>query len=97
MIELRWYTTDNKYRTLQYRQRVDTTVRAGMWDNAAIVKTANYEWSEWIDVPEVQAPPKYAGYPASNRCPKCGMEFNGPMGYVCPVPNCPTGLGTTVA
>jgi hypothetical protein len=39
---------------LQYRQKVDVTVRAaaaGMWDNESLAKTANYQWSEWQDVP----------------------------------------------
>lgn len=39
---------------LQYRQKVDVTVRAaaaGMWDNDSLAKTANYQWSEWQDVP----------------------------------------------
>jgi len=38
---------------LQYRQKIDVTVRAGMWDNNGIAQTANYQWSEWKDVPEV--------------------------------------------
>ena len=39
---------------LQYRQKIDTTVRAaaaGMWDAKSIAETANMQWSEWIDVP----------------------------------------------
>lgn len=40
-------------RKLQYRQKVDTTVRAGMWDAAGIAQTANMQWSEWRDIPEV--------------------------------------------
>ena len=54
MIELRWYSTDNKPKTLQYRLRIDTTVRAGMWKNEDIVKTANYQWTQWMDVPEIK-------------------------------------------
>lgn len=41
---------------LQYRQRVDTAVRAGgagTWDNESLARTANWQWSEWRDVPEV--------------------------------------------
>jgi hypothetical protein len=41
---------------LQYRQKVDVTVRAaaaGMWDNESLMKTANMQWSEWKDVPTV--------------------------------------------
>lgn len=40
-------------RKLQYRQKIDTTIRAGMWDAAGIAQTANYEWSAWQDVPTV--------------------------------------------
>ena len=40
-------------RKLQYRQKIDVTVRAGMWDQAGIASTANMQWSEWRDVPEV--------------------------------------------
>jgi hypothetical protein len=43
-------------RKLQYRQKVDMTVRAaaaGMWDNNSLAQTANYQWSDWRDVPEV--------------------------------------------
>ena len=43
-------------RKLQYRQMIDTTIRAGgagTWDNASIARTANMQWSEWRDVPEV--------------------------------------------
>jgi hypothetical protein len=43
-------------RKLQYRQKIDVTVRAaaaGMWDNESIMQTANMQWSEWQDVPEV--------------------------------------------
>jgi hypothetical protein len=41
---------------LQYRQKVDITVRAaaaGMWDNESLARTANMQWSEWQDVPTV--------------------------------------------
>ncbi len=38
---------------LQYRQLIDTTVRAGIWPADDIVRTANMQWSEWRDVPEV--------------------------------------------
>ena len=42
-------------RKLQYRQKVDVTVRAaaaGMWDAESTARTANMQWSEWKDVPE---------------------------------------------
>lgn len=62
MIEMRWLTTWDEdkeqkrissKRKLQYRQKIDTTIRAGMWSNMKIVETANYQWSEWHDVPEI--------------------------------------------
>jgi len=28
------------------------------------------------------------------KCSKCGMEFRGPVGYVCPDNNCPTFMKT---
>lgn len=28
-----------------------------------------------------------------NNCPKCGLQLNTVMGYCCPQPYCPTGLG----
>lgn len=30
---------------------------------------------------------------APSSCPKCGLVMSGSMGYVCSVPQCPTGLG----
>lgn len=27
------------------------------------------------------------------HCPKCGIQLDKVMGYCCPQPNCPTGLG----
>lgn len=32
------------------------------------------------------------------QCPKCGIIFDGPMGYVCPRADCPSGVtcGTTL-
>lgn len=56
MIEMRWYVPVTGDKVLQYRQKVDVTVRAGgagTWDSASIVRTANWQWSEWRDVPEV--------------------------------------------
>lgn len=41
-------------RKLQYRQKIDVAVRAGMgWDANGIAQTANMQWSDWRDVPEV--------------------------------------------
>ena len=55
MIEMRWLTRGTQ-RFLQYRQKIDVTVRtggAGTWDDVAIARTANMQWSEWRDVQEV--------------------------------------------
>ncbi len=54
MIELRWYQSDNKPCTLQYRQMVNTTVYAGMHTEEQKLATASYAWTEWKDVPEVR-------------------------------------------
>ena len=56
MLEMRWLVPVDGEKVLQYRQKIDTTIRtgtAGTWDNASIAKTANYQWSEWTDVPFV--------------------------------------------
>lgn len=38
--------------------------------------------------------PKWPQYPESDhRCGKCGIKIEGVMGYYCPQPNCPCGLG----
>ena len=29
----------------------------------------------------------------SNKCSKCGLIMNGPMGYCCPHRDCPCGMG----
>jgi hypothetical protein len=55
MIEMRWYVRNSnldvsmdsipeyaKEQVLQYRQKVDVTVRAGIWDADATARTANY-------------------------------------------------------
>lgn len=53
MIEMRWLVPVEGERKLQYRQQIDVTVRAGQWDTASIAQTANWQWSEWRDVPLV--------------------------------------------
>lgn len=53
MIEMRWYVPVEGEKVLQYRQKVDVTVRAGMWPAEGIAQTANMQWSEWRDVPMV--------------------------------------------
>ena len=95
MIEMRWYSSDNKPRTLQYRVYHDHATYALP---AGVPKPTGHEdmrWSVWRDVPEVHEAPAYRSphTPPSNQCPRCGIEFAGPMGYVCTTADCPTGLG----
>ena len=58
MIELRWLIRqgwDGPENILQYRQKVDTAIRAGgNWTATEIMNTARTQWSEWTDVPEVK-------------------------------------------
>ena len=55
MIEMRWYVPVVGDKVLQYRQKVDVAVRAGMgWDANGLAQTANMQWSEWKDIPEVE-------------------------------------------
>lgn len=61
MLEMRWYIRQHcagsdLQEVLQYRQRIDIAVRAGgagTWDNESLNRTANWQWSEWQDVPWV--------------------------------------------
>ena len=59
MMEMRYIIRtgwDGPEKILQYRQQVDTTIRAGSagaWDNVSIARTANIQWSEWRDVPTI--------------------------------------------
>lgn len=61
MVQLRWYKVSQTLRgseldhtkKLQYRVKYNTTVYAGMPTEEQKLKTANYQWSEWMDVPEV--------------------------------------------
>jgi hypothetical protein len=88
MMEIRWLVKNGE-RVLQYRQQVDTTIRAGMWPNDQIQKTANYQWSSWIDVPEVAE----TVMSIADKCPKCGLDLKAPISYTCIQPSCPTALG----
>ena len=95
MIEMRWYSNDNKPRTLQYRVYIDHAVYALP---AGVPRPRGHEdmrWSAWRDVPEVHEPPAYR--PITSRCPQCGIEFSGGMGYVCTNTACPTGLGGSMS
>lgn len=58
MMEMRWYESCG-VKTLQYRQKIDVTIRAGLsWTPAQLANTANYQWTEWTDVPTVVDPNK---------------------------------------
>ena len=35
-------------------------------------------------------------WPKPNSCHKCGLKFEGTMGYVCNQIDCPTGLGPAI-
>lgn len=63
MIEMRWYVPVDGNKVLQYRQQYDATIRAaaaGMWDNESLMRTANWQWSAWKDVPvESERDPAY--------------------------------------
>ena len=62
MIEMRWFVPVEGEKRLQYRQRVDVTVRAGLgWDTNSLVQTAVIKWSEWQDVPLIAE--RDPGYP----------------------------------
>lgn len=37
--------------------------------------------------------PKWPQMPEPTHCGKCGIKIEGVMGYYCPQPNCPCGLG----
>lgn len=96
MIELRWLVNNDNSRRLQYRQKVDTTIRAGLWSNPVdIMQTANYQWSDWADVPE--AYDNRQNSLGTNKCPKCGLDLTATMSYTCTQLNCPTGLGSSVS
>ena len=60
MIEMRWLVPVEGEKVLQYRQQIDTTIRAGMWDRESTNRTANMQWSEWKTVPiESEPDPSY--------------------------------------
>ena len=54
MIQMRWYKSNAAGgQILQYRVKQNMTVYAGMPTEEEKLKTANYQWSEWITVPIV--------------------------------------------
>jgi len=56
MMEMRCYDTGD-HKVLQYRQKIDVTIRAGMgWSQDQLASTANYQWSVWTVVPTVESP-----------------------------------------
>lgn len=91
MIELRWLVNNDNSRRLQYRQKVDTTVYAGLGPFPESWK--NMQWSQWADVPEVYNPPVVSPS-SSNKCPQCGLLLEGAMSYTCIQIDCPTGFGS---
>ena len=61
MVQMRWYKVSQTLRgseldytkKLQYRVKYNATIYAGMPTEEQKLKTANYQWSEWMNVPEV--------------------------------------------
>ena len=51
MIEMRWLVPVDGAKILQYRQKIDTTVYAGIGPFSGSAK--NMQWSQWQDVPLV--------------------------------------------
>jgi hypothetical protein len=51
MIELRWFVPVEGEKRLQYRQKIDVTVYAGLGPFPDSAK--NMQWSEWRNVPLV--------------------------------------------
>lgn len=53
---------------------------------------------DWIGIQTIRIPeewtksPPWPTYEPNNRCGKCGIEFKGAMGYVCPRTDCPSGV-----
>lgn len=89
MIELRWLH-EHDCKILQYRQKIDTTVYAGLGPFPDSAK--NMQWSDWVTVPEVGATSLST---TVNKCSKCGLAFIGTMSYTCTQVDCPTGLGSS--
>jgi len=52
MVQMRWYKTHSSEK-LQYRVKHNATVYAGTPTVKEKLMTANYQWSEWMDVPKV--------------------------------------------
>ncbi len=58
MIEMRWYVPVTGDKVLQYRQKIDMNVYAGMGPFPD--STRNMQWSEWKTVPiEAERDPGY--------------------------------------
>lgn len=110
MIELRWLRRNTGNRTLnqygffqdeteqvlQFRQKVDVTVYAGMGPFPE--SWQNMQWSDWTDVPVLDQT-KVMATSALNACAKCGLDFSGghSLGFVCSNNPCPAGLGSSAS
>ena len=58
MIEMRWLVPVEGEKRLQYRQKIDVTMYAGLGPFPDSAK--NMQWSEWRDVPmESERDPSY--------------------------------------
>lgn len=54
------------------------------------------DWRELYDKMMRMPIPAEPLYPLPTNCVVCGLKFDGPMGYVCGHPQCPTGVSTGV-
>ena len=61
MIQMRWFkwymiddnNLSHERKKLQYRQKIDPTVRSGLWKEDATLWAEKMVWSEWMDVTTV--------------------------------------------
>jgi hypothetical protein len=60
-------------------------------DISRIVRAVNHDTNYIPPVFPFLSDPNNFKIPSS--CAKCGIKFDGVMGYVCSQPGCPTGLG----
>lgn len=59
MVQMRWFKwymeDDDGYShergKLQYRQKIDGTIRSGLYKQDGALWSDRLEWSDWIDVP----------------------------------------------
>ena len=57
------------------------------------IKKIESNLSEVPFTPDIPTSPFNPVVPWMKNCKQCGIKLDQTMGYVCPQPNCPTGLG----